>query len=131
MYFAGLIEQRRERPRDDLVTKLLQPSADGRLSETELLWFLFLLLVAGNETTTGLLGNMLVAFATHPKQWALLQARPDSGHWPWRKCSVTMRRSRVSSGLRLSRVKLAARQFREARDACCFSGGQPRSSSLS
>ncbi len=77
VYLAGLIEQRRERPRDDLVTKLLQPSADGRLSETELLWFLLLLLVAGNETTTGLLGNMLVAFATHPEQWALLRARPD------------------------------------------------------
>ena len=77
VYFAQLIEQRRARPRDDLVTKLLQPSADGRLSQAELLWFLFLLLVAGNETTTGLLGNMLLAFATHPEQWAMLRARPE------------------------------------------------------
>jgi cytochrome P450 len=77
VYFAQLIEQRREHPRDDLVTKLLQPSADGRLSETELLWFLFLLLVAGNETTTGLFGNMLVAYATHPEQWSFIRARPD------------------------------------------------------
>ena len=76
-YFAQLIKERRARPRDDLVTKLLQPSEDGRLSETELLWFLFLLLVAGNETTTSLLGNMLLAFATHADQWELLQERPD------------------------------------------------------
>lgn len=75
-YFARLIEERRARPQDDLVTKLLQPSEDGRLSETELLWFLLLLLVAGNETTTSLLGNMALALATHTDQWAILRARP-------------------------------------------------------
>lgn len=76
-YFARLIEERRAHPKDDLVTKLLQPNEDGRLSERELLWFLLLLLVAGNETTTSLLGNMALAFATCPDQWALLRAQPE------------------------------------------------------
>jgi len=58
-YFTGLAAQRRARPQDDLVSVLLSISEtrDGRLTDAELLHNLTLLLVAGFETTTNLLGN--------------------------------------------------------------------------
>jgi cytochrome P450 len=60
-YFTGLAAKRRAEPRDDLISVLLgiSDSADGRLSDAELLHNLTLLLVAGFETTTNLLGNGL------------------------------------------------------------------------
>jgi len=60
-YFTGLCAQRRARPRDDLVSALVEVSdADGtQMSGAELLANLMLLLVAGFETTTNLLGNGL------------------------------------------------------------------------
>jgi cytochrome P450 len=60
-YFTGLARQRRADPRDDLISDLLAISetADGRLTEAELLHNMTLLLVAGFETTTNLLGNGL------------------------------------------------------------------------
>jgi cytochrome P450 len=60
-YFTGLAAARRADPRDDLLTDLLavSDSEDGRLTDAELLHNLTLLLVAGFETTTNLLGNGL------------------------------------------------------------------------
>jgi cytochrome P450 len=48
-YFSALIAQRRERPADDVITKLLAPAADGTLSQYELFWFCLLLLGAANR----------------------------------------------------------------------------------
>lgn len=57
-YYADLLDARRRRPSDDLVSALVAIEVDGdRLTDDELLGFLFLLVVAGNETTTKLLGN--------------------------------------------------------------------------
>ena len=72
-YFTSLIAERRAHPADDLVTKLSRPDFEGSLSEAELLWFCLLLLVAGIETTTNLIGNMVIALATHPDQWKKLR----------------------------------------------------------
>jgi cytochrome P450 len=60
-YFTGLARLRRAAPRDDLISDLLAvtESDDGRLTDAELLHNLTLLLVAGFETTTNLLGNGL------------------------------------------------------------------------
>jgi cytochrome P450 len=60
-YFTALAAERRAAPRDDLLSNLLavSESGDGRLDEAELLHNLTLLLVAGFETTTNLLGNGL------------------------------------------------------------------------
>ncbi len=68
-YFRELIARRRAGPRDDLISALVHESDEpgGRLSEDELLANLILLLVAGFETTTNLLGNGL----------AILFERPD------------------------------------------------------
>ncbi len=55
-YFASFLAERRIRPRDDLMSALVEAEVEGqRLSEDELLGFCFLLLVAGHETTTNLL----------------------------------------------------------------------------
>jgi cytochrome P450 len=60
-YFRELIAERREDPRDDLVTRIVRADAD--LTETELLGFCMLLLVAGNVTTTNLVSNAIRTFA--------------------------------------------------------------------
>jgi cytochrome P450 len=66
-YFLDLIEQRRHRPGDDLISNLLLAEIDGqKLSVAELLGFCSLLLVAGNETTTNLIGNAVLCFTEVP-----------------------------------------------------------------
>jgi cytochrome P450 len=53
-----MLGARRKPPRDDLTGELLQAEIDGdRLSDREVIGFLFLMIVAGNETTTKLLGK--------------------------------------------------------------------------
>ena len=73
-YFTGLAASRGANPRDDLISDLLSvsESADGRLSDAELLHNLTLLLVAGFETTTNLLGNGLHVILRHPETGAAL-----------------------------------------------------------
>jgi cytochrome P450 len=66
-YFRGVIAARRAAPRDDLVTALVQAEVDGhKLSDDDILGFCALLLIAGNETTTNLLGNAAIVLAAHP-----------------------------------------------------------------
>lgn len=77
-YLIDLIGRKRERPADDLLTGLLEASADAdRLSDSELISMVFLLLVAGHETTVNLIGNGVLALLRHPDQWAALRADPD------------------------------------------------------
>jgi cytochrome P450 len=68
-YFTGLTARRRADPHDDLITDLLTVSdaADGRLTDAELLHNLTLLLIAGFETTTNLLGNGLQVILRRPE----------------------------------------------------------------
>jgi cytochrome P450 len=67
-YFSALAKQRRAHPRDDLITALVAvtDSRDGRLSDSELTDNLTLLLLAGFETTTNLLGNGLSVILQDP-----------------------------------------------------------------
>jgi cytochrome P450 len=76
-YFLGLIAQRRIEPRDDLISALVAAEAAGdQLSHNELLVMLRLLLIAGNETTTNLIGNGLLALLRHPAQLHMLRLDP-------------------------------------------------------
>jgi len=66
-YFVALIDQRRSRPGRDLISTLLAAEIDGqKLTVPELLGFCSLLLVAGNETTTNLIGNAVLCLAESP-----------------------------------------------------------------
>ena len=77
-YFEGIIERRRERPEDDLLSALLAAEEEGeRLSHDELLGTLMLLLVAGNETTRSLIGNGMLALLKHPDQLQRLREDPQ------------------------------------------------------
>ncbi|WNG17766.1 cytochrome P450 [Cystobacter fuscus] len=76
-YFQKLLERRRAEPRDDLLTALMSVEEQGdRLSPLELISMLFLLLVAGHETTVNLIGNGVWALLQHPEQLARLRANP-------------------------------------------------------
>ena len=58
VYYQDMIAQRRKKSQDDLTTALLEAEIDGdRLTDEEVLGFLFLMVIAGNETTTKLLAN--------------------------------------------------------------------------
>ncbi|MET7807630.1 cytochrome P450 [Micromonospora chersina] len=78
-YFTDLVAARRRAPADDLTTALVQAhdGDGGRLSGDELLANLVVLLVAGFETTTNLLGNGLVVLLDHPAEAATLRERPE------------------------------------------------------
>lgn len=68
-YYSDMIAQRRANPTDDLTSALLVAEIDGdRLSDDDVVAFLFLMVVAGNETTTKLLGNALYWAWRNPDQ---------------------------------------------------------------
>lgn len=77
-YFVELIEERRAAPRDDLLSALVAAEIEGsRLSYPEMISMLILLLIAGNETTTNLIGNAVLQLCAHPEALALLRERPE------------------------------------------------------
>lgn len=77
-YFLNIIAQRRQEPQDDLISALLNAHLDGvSLSNAELLNFCRLLLVAGHETSTNLIGNALLTFTEYPDVMAELRAAPE------------------------------------------------------
>lgn len=76
-YLSELVEDRRRQPRDDMTSALVSASDDARaLNANEVLGFLFLLVIAGNETTTKLIGNALYWLWRFPDQRAPLLADP-------------------------------------------------------
>ncbi|OFJ52993.1 cytochrome P450 [Mycolicibacterium grossiae] len=78
MYYYGLVQERRESPQDDMISRLIAaeiPGPDGamrRLDDLEITGFAVLLGGAGAETVTKLVGSAVVEFARHPEQWQLL-----------------------------------------------------------
>ncbi len=77
-YFTAIIEQRRAEPREDLISALIAAEIDGQhLDVQELLNFCILLLVAGNETTTNLIGNAVRCLLEHPESFDRLRAQPE------------------------------------------------------
>ena len=77
-YFRGLIDERRARPADDLLSALAAAEEQGDvLTETELLATCVTLIVAGHETSVNLVGNGLLALMRHPGELALLRRQPE------------------------------------------------------
>ncbi len=77
-YFADIVEQRRTAPRDDLISSLATAEIEGRrLEVAEILPIISTLLLAGNETTTNLIGNGMLLLLQHPDAMATLRAQPQ------------------------------------------------------
>jgi cytochrome P450 len=77
-YFAELVSQRRRQPAADLTSALTQAEIDGdKLTDDEVIGFLFLMVVAGNETTTKLLANAIYWGWRFPAELAKPLADPD------------------------------------------------------
>ncbi len=77
-YFNRHVELRRDSPADDLTTRLIEAHEEGdRLSRHEMISTLNLLLLAGNETTTNLIGNGAKALIENPDQLELLRSQPE------------------------------------------------------
>jgi cytochrome P450 len=77
-WLAGEVELRRRQPREDLLSGLVVAEDAGeRLSASELFATCILLLVAGNETTTNLIGNGTIALLRHPDQLDRLRRAPE------------------------------------------------------
>ncbi|MYQ75794.1 MULTISPECIES: cytochrome P450 [unclassified Streptomyces] len=76
-YLSGLIRQRRREPGDDLISALVATQThDDRLTDSELLSTCFVLITAGDETTTHLITNAVHALLRHPDQLARLREDP-------------------------------------------------------
>jgi cytochrome P450 len=81
VYYQGMIGERRKKPTDDLTSALLAAEIDGdRLTDEEVLGFMFLMVIAGNETTTKLLAN--AAFWGHKNPDQLVAVYADLSRIP-------------------------------------------------
>lgn len=77
-YLRAMFEEKRKNPKDDLISALLRAEEAGdKLNEDELLAMVFLLLVAGHETTVNLIGNGTLALLLHPDQLQKLKNDPS------------------------------------------------------
>ncbi|MFE6861795.1 cytochrome P450 [Nocardia sp. NPDC057668] len=78
VYYSEMVTARRAEPTDDLTSALLDAEIEGdRLTDEEIIGFMFLMVVAGNETTTKLLGNALYWAGRTPGEYAKVVADPD------------------------------------------------------
>ena len=118
-YFYQQMELRRRQPRDDLFTRLLEAEVDGeRLTLAELQAFLVLLLVAGNETTTNLIGSAVRVLAEDPVLMRRLRADRSL---VWNLVEESLRAEAPIQGFyrkALRDVELGGQQVR-AGDALC------------
>jgi cytochrome P450 len=79
-YFGEVIAERRREPRDDLISAITRAEEADTLTAAEVMSFALLLLIAGNETTTNLIGNAMLALLDHPEQ--LDRVRADTSLVP-------------------------------------------------
>tara|TARA_B110000116_G_scaffold39882_1_gene32176 strand:- start:2555 stop:3577 length:1023 start_codon:yes stop_codon:yes gene_type:complete len=77
-YFDRIIQSRRIEPKDDLITVLIQAEEEGdKLNHGEVIAALTLILIAGHETTSNLLGNGMYALLNNPEQLTWLRKNPE------------------------------------------------------
>jgi cytochrome P450 len=77
-FMKGLIQRKTTHPGDDILTYLIEEEEEGsKLTEDELVAMLFLLIIAGFETTTHMIANGVLALLQHPDQLERLRAEPD------------------------------------------------------
>jgi cytochrome P450 len=131
-YFGRVVAGRRVQGAEDLISALVEAELDGEgLPEVELLGFCVLLLIAGNETSTNLIGNMLNLLAARPELWRRVRQDRSHGRAHDRR-GVALRKPRANP------VPLRAAQHRNRRarnlsthHSCArLRSGQPRPSGV-
>ena len=134
-YYAEMVAQRRRQPSEDLTSALIEAEVDGdRLLDHEVIAFLFLMVVAGNETTTKLLGNALFHLGRPPRpaRRGLRRSRGHRAGGPW--IEETLRHDTSSQMLAryvAEDVELARRgRSRRVEAAGAARLGQPRRARL-
>ena len=76
-YFAGLVEQRRKDPQEDLITFFAQMEVDGKpIPEMDVLTWCLIIVIAGNETTRNATSGGMLALIEHPDQLRKIQRSP-------------------------------------------------------
>ncbi|HXK26046.1 MAG TPA: cytochrome P450 [Myxococcota bacterium] len=76
-YIDGVVAQRRRAPADDLISVLVDPARGATLGREAIMQLILILLIAGNETTTNLIGNAIVALLRNPDQLERALAMPE------------------------------------------------------
>jgi cytochrome P450 len=126
-YFACIAEDRRREPRDDLLSALLRAEEEGdKLSSFEVLSTCTLLLVAGNETTTNLIGNGLLALLRHPEQLALLREDPARVEGAVEEMLRYDSPVQLTSRFPLEELELRGRRFRRGEQVLVLLGSANR-----
>jgi cytochrome P450 len=126
-YFADLAEKRRLDPRDDLLSGLVRAEVEGsKLTHDEMITMLTLLLVAGNETTTTLIGNAVLELLDHPGE--LERLRADAGLLPSAVEEILRHSSPVQLDPRraTSDIELHGQTIRQDQIVVCWLGSANR-----
>jgi cytochrome P450 len=120
-FLADEIERRRHTPGPDLISALIASQEAEALTPGELLGFLILLLMAGNETTTNLIGNGVLALMRHQEQLERLRKDPDLVNSAIEGCCVLTARFKAPSGWPGTKQTCAApTSSRERWLSCCW-----------
>jgi cytochrome P450 len=115
-YFGEEVARRRVEPGDDLISALLAAEERGDvLSENELFATCILVLIAGHETTTNLIGNGLLALLRHPEQRRLLQDDPALARSAIEELLRYDSPVQLTSRLALAPLELGGKQIDEGR----------------
>lgn len=120
-YYADLIAEFRRRPANNLTSALLAAELDGdRLSDQEIMAFLFLMVIAGNETTTKLLANAVYWAAHHPGQLAAYSPTTPGFRCGWRKPCATTRPARFWPAPSRTISRCTTPRSPRVRCCCCY-----------
>ena len=125
-YMDEVVAQRRHAPEADILTALSQAEEDGeRLSHEELLAFSILLLLAGHETTSNLIGNGLLALAARPELAASLRADRVAAALGGRGAAALRQQRAGRRALRAPGGGAARPHDRAGRGPCCRWSARP------
>ncbi len=127
LYFKELSDKRRNDPKDDILSAVVQGQIDGApLNDIELLSYYFLLVVAGNETTRNAMTGGIQCFLDNPDEWRKLSTKPELVEGAieetvrWTTSVIQFARTATRD------VTLRGKSIREGESVCLFYGSANR-----
>ncbi len=111
-FLRGVVKERRSEPREDLLSAMIAArDEEGALSDDELIANAILILLAGHETTTNLIGNGILALLQHPEELQRLRRQPSLAEAAVEEClrfdppvQLTARKPREAVEIRGTRI---------------------------